>query len=243
VDVLLCDDHLLLVQALAAWLTVHGHRVVAAVTDPVRVVDLAEDLAPDVCILDLGFPDGNGITATREITARVKGTRVLILSASTDPSQIRQSFEAGALGFIRKNDGVQEILGAIRRLVKGEVVIDPRLLRSAMSHGNQERRHPGTRGVDAYLLTPREHDVLELIVAGRNTVEIAEELVIATSTARTHIQNVLMKTGAHSRLEVAALAVRLGLVPGRTRGRDVPAAPTALAGATGRPSPYDGGDA
>ncbi|HEY4991402.1 MAG TPA: response regulator transcription factor, partial [Nakamurella sp.] len=188
----------------------HGHRVVGAVTDPLVVADRAVQLQPDVCIMDLGFPGGSGIEAVRQVAQRVPSTRVLVLSASTDPSAIRESFEAGALGFVRKQDSIAGVLDAIEHLMNGEIALDPRLLRAAMTQPlvPRGRDAPGT----SYKLTPRETEVLKLIVEGRGTSDIADELHIAKSTARSHIQSVLVKTGVHNRLQVATLAVRLGLV-------------------------------
>lgn len=210
-NILLCDDHRLLLEALSASLAAHDHRVVGALTDPDSIVSAALDLTPDVCIIDVAFPEGSGIDAVRELVRQVPGTRVLMLSASTDSAAIRRSLEAGALGFVRKDDSIAGILEAIRHLMDGEVAIEPRLLQAAMREPDGARRPVGGRA-GGYLLTKREQTVLELIVDGRNTTEIAEALSITTSTARTHIQNVLIKTGVHSRLQAASLAVREGLV-------------------------------
>ncbi len=212
-NILLCDDHQLLLDAMTSSLSAHGHCVVGAVTDPFTVVGTAAELEPDVCIMDLGFPSGSGVDACREIVQNSPGTKVLMLSASTDPAAIRESFEAGALGFVRKQDSIAGVLDAIAHLMNGEIALEPRLLRAAMSQPAARpggRQEPGAR----YELTAREAEVLKLIVDGRGTADIAEELHIAKSTARSHIQSVLVKTGVHNRLQVAALAVREGLVAG-----------------------------
>ena len=210
-NLLLCDDHQLLLDAMTASLAAHGHCVVGTVTDPFTVADRAAELEPDVCIIDLGFPAGNGVDAIREVTQSSPTTKVLVLSASTDPNAIRESFEAGALGFVRKQDSIGGVLDAIEHLMNGEIALEPRLLRAAMSRPSV---HPGSRdGSEAwYTLTPREAEVLKLIVQGQGTGDIADELHIAKSTARSHIQSVLVKTGVHNRLQLATLAVREGLV-------------------------------
>jgi len=211
VNILLCDDHQLLLDAMTASLDGHGHHVVGAVTDPSVVADRAAELRPDVCIMDLGFPGGSGIEAVRQVAQLVPSTRVLVLSASTDPSAIRESFEAGALGFVRKQDSIAGVLDAIAHLMNGEIALDPKLLRAAMSQPSVPRGRDAP-GTSYYKLTPRETEVLKLIVEGRGTSDIADELHIAKSTARSHIQSVLVKTGVHNRLQVATLAVRQGLV-------------------------------
>ena len=210
-NLLLCDDHQLLLDAMTASLDGHGHHVVGALTDPLTVADTAAMLQPDVCIMDLGFPGGGGIEAVRRVAQQAPSTKVLVLSASTDPTAIRESFEAGALGFVRKQDSIAGVLDAIEHLMNGEVALDPKLLRAAMSQPAAPPNGRESPGV-GYQLTPRETEVLKLIVEGRGTSDIAEELHIAKSTARSHIQSVLVKTGVHNRLQVATLAVRLGLV-------------------------------
>jgi two-component system, NarL family, nitrate/nitrite response regulator NarL len=210
VRLLLCDDHVLLLEALAVALTARGHEVVGTIADPADVAAAAERLAPDVCILDITFPTGDGIEAARELAARAPGTKVLMLSATADPAQVRAAFEVGAQGFVQKDDSIEEILTAVRRLEEGEVAIDPRLLRAVM---RESRPSPaGRRSGEAMQLTPRETQVLSHLVAGDTTAEIARALGVASSTARTHIQNVLIKLGVHSRLQAAAFAVNHGLV-------------------------------
>ena len=208
---LLCDDHVLLLEALAAALTARGHEVVATVADPSSVAEVARRLAPDVCILDISFPDGDGIEAASEIATVAPDTKVLILSATYDPALVRAAFEVGALGFVQKDESLEEVLTAVRRLGEGEVAVDPRLLRAAMREPRAAPA-PARRSVEAALLTPRETEVLVHLVAGDTTSEIGRALGVASSTARTHIQNVLIKLGVHSRLQAAAFAVRHGLV-------------------------------
>jgi two-component system nitrate/nitrite response regulator NarL len=208
---LLCDDHALLLEALAVALTARGHDVVATVTDPGAVAEVAERCAPDVCILDIAFPSGDGLEAAREIADRSPATKVLILSATSDPALVRAAFEAGALGFVQKDESVEEILSALRRLGDGEIAIDPQLLRLAMRVPRPAPSDSG-RMTDALRLTPRETQVLVHLVAGDTTAEIGRSLGVASSTARTHIQNVLIKLGVHSRLQATAFAVSHHLV-------------------------------
>jgi two-component system, NarL family, nitrate/nitrite response regulator NarL len=211
VRLLLCDDHVMLLEALAAALAAHGHDVVVTVSDPALVPDLVEQTQPDICILDISFPSGDGISALREILARAPATKILMLSATSDLALVRAAFEAGATGFVKKDERIEEILAAVQRLQDGEVAVDPRLLRAALRDGHQTAAQGG-RGAGFGHLTPRETEVLSLLVSGRTTVEIGRSMGVATSTARTHIQNVLVKLGVHSRLQAAAYAVSHGLV-------------------------------
>jgi two-component system nitrate/nitrite response regulator NarL len=199
----LCDDHLMLLEALKDALTAHGHLVVGLTTEPDAAVDLVSRLQPDVCILDVSFPDGDGVTAAERIQAVAPSTKVMLLSAALTPDIVRYAAEVGVRGFARKDDSLAQILDAIDRLVTGQITIDADLLRGAL----QPHRHP----VDfdpsdpSTQLTTREREVLDRIIAGDSTAAISASLHISESTARSHVQNVLMKLGVHTRIQAVAL--------------------------------------
>ena len=213
VKVLVCDDHVLLAEALASVLRRRGDEVTVT-SDPQQAVLLAEQIVPDVCLMDRSFPDGDGIDAARELARVVPATRVLMLSGHTDPAVVRAALEAGVSGFLRKDEAMGAILEAVDAVVRGEVVIDPTLLR------------PSARQPAAFVspLTTREQEVLQRIVDGQSTRSLAAAMNVSYSTARTHTQNLLDKLGVHTQLQAAAFAVRHGLVApsdgdGRTSGR------------------------
>jgi two-component system nitrate/nitrite response regulator NarL len=211
VRLVLCDDHLLLLEALVDALTSAGHTVQAIATDPADAVEQVASLKPDVCVLDLAFPQGSGLAAAREIASRAPETKILILSAAQDPVAVREAFDIGVLGFVRKDSSIEGILKSLDRLADGQVAISAQLMRAAMSA--TRRTTIGTSNHDISTpLTPREHEVLSLIVAGNDTIEMARSLHVSASTARSHVQNVLIKLGVHSRLQAAALAVSHELV-------------------------------
>lgn len=220
-SLMLCDDHLLLLETLASALTARGQEVVAIVTHPAEAVSAAVELHPDVCLLDVYFPDGDGIEVAREIAHRAPATKVLMLSASSDPAVVRKAFDAGALGFVQKDDDIDAILSALEQVARDEVALQPRLLRAVMqpTSGETQRRPAPAE----HWLTAREREVLLRLVAGDSTAVIATRLGMATSTTRTHIQNVLVKLGVHTRLQAVALATsrnlveRLGNVDGADR--------------------------
>lgn len=203
-SLLLCDDHLLLLEALAGALSARGQEVVATLTHPADVADAAAALDPDVCLLDVYFPDGDGIQAAREVQRRAPRTKVLMLSASSNPDVVRDAFAAGAVGFVQKDEDIESILAAVDMASRDEVVLRPGLLHAVLV---PDKTEPG-RGSrpDQYWLTERERGVLARLVAGESTSIIASELGMATSTTRTHIQNVLVKLGVHSRLQAVAYA-------------------------------------
>lgn len=207
----LCDDHRLLTEALAAVLSAHGHVVEAIVYKPEEAVRAVAASDPDVCLLDLTF-DGavEGIGIARRLRDEHPRTKVLVLSATTEPSIVAAAIDAGVAGFTRKDQSARALLTTLDRVEAGEMAIDGELLRAAI-----RRVLPAAQSHTSRLLsflTPQERSVLLLLVDGHSTAEIAQTLVVATSTARTHVQNVLMKIGAHSRLQAAAMVVNGGLV-------------------------------
>lgn len=200
-DVVICDDHRAFADSLAYVLADEGMTVVAVTTTPPAAIAAVESLRPDVCVMDLGYPEHDGLAAAAEISARFD-TRVVLLTGSADTGMLAAGLAAGATGFVHKAEEIPTIVRAIRRVASGDVVVEtPHLPRPESS--------PRTRAVDrlSAQLTPREHEVLELIVHGVSTQRIADEMAVSYSTVRTHTQSILTKLGVHSRLEAAAFAV------------------------------------
>jgi two-component system, NarL family, nitrate/nitrite response regulator NarL len=198
----LCDDHELLAQALAVALEARGHQVLAVTTTPAAGVAAVEAFRPDICLLDLRFPeDGNGLDAARAIGQRYPQTKVLVLSGVADPQTVDAAAKAGVAGYIAKDQSVSEISRALEMIAAGRTVISLGL-RSQWSDKGRRRA-----ALDA--LTPREKEVLARIVAGESTVRIARAMGITTGTVRIYVGNVLAKLGVHSRLQAAALAREL----------------------------------
>lgn len=202
--VVLCDDHEMLLEGLEAALVNHGLTVEATTTDPAEALQLVLELRPDVCILDVSFPDADGVEVAREIVEAAPDTRLLLLSAGLTGDVVRKGIEVGIGGFVSKSASVAQILRGIDRLLSGQVVVEADLLRDAMAApvggspaGGQD---PLAR------LTSRERQVLDCIVDGDNTATMAARLRISPSTARAHVQNVLMKLGVHTRLQAVAIA-------------------------------------
>lgn len=207
---LVCDDHQLFLQAVGRAFAARGHDVVALATDPWEAADQAVDLRPDACVMDLAFPDGNGLDAVRAIRDRAPAVKVLVLSGSSDPHTAWSVLQSGAHGFVGKDQPVDGVFAALDRLGAGELVFDLDLLREASRPapaGEPEHRVVRT-------LTPREREVLARLVRAETTTQISQAMGITSSTARAYIQTVLMKLGVHSRLQAVSLVTRLGLVEG-----------------------------
>jgi len=204
VDVLICDGHELFAEALATLLTHHRYHVVGVSLRPSAAVEAAGRLDVDVCIMDLLFPDDSAIDGTRRLRESSPQTRVVGLTEA-DKDAGPTAIEAGADAVVAKESDVAVLLDAIDRAADRECErpVDVVTSRAPEPSGPRD-----PVAVQASFLSPREQDVLELLVDGCNTRGVGRRLGIAHSTARTHIQNVLTKLGCHSRLEVAALAVQ-----------------------------------
>ena len=206
-NVLICDDHALFAEALATLLTHRGHHIVAVCGSPSAAVEVVGEVDVDLCIMDLLFPDGSGIDGTRWVREVSPATRVVVLTGAADDARAA-AVEAGAHAVVAKGGEVSVVLNAVDRAGPGEPAPPADAVGPRMTEPSRAR---DPVAVQASFLSPRERDVLELLVDGRDTHGVGKLLGIAHSTARTHIQNVLMKLGCHSRLEVAALAVEHGL--------------------------------
>jgi two-component system nitrate/nitrite response regulator NarL len=204
----ICDDHKILVESLAAALQTRGHDVLAAVTTPEECLGAVAAGQPDVCLLDLYLPGReDGLDTARAIRAKHPGTQVLILSGVADPLVLSQVIDLGVAGIIRKDQTVDKIAAALVQVVAGGSAFQADVIRDVV--GSLKSR-PRKERWD--YLTERELEVLRRIVAGESTKQMAQSMQIAASTVRTYAQNVLTKLGAHSRLEASAIAVQTRLV-------------------------------
>ena len=197
----LCDDHEILAEALAAGLEARGHQVLAVTKTPAAGVAAVAALCPHICLLDVRFPpDGNGLDAARSICQLYPRTKVVILSAAADPWTVREATKAGVVGYILKDQRVSEISEMLRLIGEGNVVFSP---------GLQRRGNKGRPDGALDMLTRREKEALVLMVAGESTIRIAEAMGVTTGTVRIYVGNVLAKLGVHSRLQAAAVARKL----------------------------------
>ena len=198
---LVCDDHRLLVDALSMALTDKGHTVVATALDPDEAVEAAREHQPDACLLDLNFPVGNGLSAIARILDVSEDTKVVILSGSSNRGVVADAIAQGAQGFVGKEKPIVAIIEALEKVHQGYLAVDRVELQDAL--------RPRAQDDDPLwvlkFLTAREWEVLHCIMEGLSTEQMAEQLGVHRSTARTHVQNLLTKLGVHSRLQAAAL--------------------------------------
>ena len=194
------DDHRVLLEALGSALRTRGHDVVGLALTPEEALTAVADHDPDVCLLDLHFPGGTSLVTLRTMTTEHPRTRVVVFSASSDPTAVAGVLAIGGAGFLSKSMSVDEVCVMLSRAAEGQVAVEADLLQRAFQPPGREDPLWVLR-----FLTDREWDVLHAITRGRSTRQIAEQLGVRTSTARTHVQNLLAKLGVHSRLEAAAL--------------------------------------
>ncbi|HEY2129541.1 MAG TPA: response regulator transcription factor [Streptosporangiaceae bacterium] len=216
----LCDDNRILCEALAAGLEAYGHQVARIATTAADGIQAVAVHDPDVCLLDLRFCGAqDGLDAVAVIRKHHPRTKVLVLSAVTDPAVVTMALDAGAVGFLRKDESVGQIADALNVVGAGGLVIDasPRRARPRPAAARSEN----PVGKPLAELSPREIEVLHRIVAGQDTAQMVREMGVTTSTLQSYVKSVLAKLGAHSRLEAAALASKRGLLaslgPGRPR--------------------------
>ena len=215
VTVLICDDHRAVADAVGFVISSSDGIELAAdpVDDPEEAVELTARLVPDVVLMDVELHAAvDGIEATRRIRQQTPSTRVIIFTASEDVTLLVYAVEAGAAGIVRKYEPIDRIVSAIVAAARGEVLVDAdelaRLLREVAA------QRAGSRSVRLLLdsLTKREAEVLQLLGEGMANDEMARRLFISTSTAQTHVRNILAKFNVGSRLEAVVLAARHGRI-------------------------------
>ena len=206
--VLIVDDHEVLSASLALVLDDQpGLKVVGSAGTLAQARRLLATTAPDVVLLDHRLPDGDGVSAIRELRTIRPSVEIVVLTASAADHVLVAAIEAGAAGFVSKTRGLQEVTSAVRAAAAGEAVISPELLARLLPRLHRGGTTP--RGE----LTEREREVLSLLADGLPNAAIAATLSVSVHTVRNHIANLSAKLGAHSKLEALSIAVRDGLLP------------------------------
>lgn len=216
IRVLIADDHMVVREGLHAILDAAPDLLpVGEATDGAEAVRLVDETAPDVVLMDLRMPGMDGIEAIRQITARQPEARILVLTSFSTDDTVFPAIKAGALGYLLKDTGPEELVQAIHEVYRGESSLHPTIARKLLQEISGSPEQPETRGrtvgntVDP--LTEREVEVLRLVAQGRSNQEIASQLVISEATVRTHVSHVLGKLHLASRTQAALYALREGL--------------------------------
>ncbi|WP_445548375.1 response regulator [Frankia sp. CiP1_Cm_nod1] len=206
--VVLCDGHRMFVEGMATMLTARGWTVCAVAFTAADAENAIRCHRPDLGMIDLGFPDGDGLDLIRSLAGLAPVTNLLLLTGSTDVAAISAAIRAGAGGMASKTQDIERVIAIAERVGRGKTMTNV----CAVVRGARTPRRSGAPATVDTLLTSRERDVLVRLGRGQSTAVLAADLGITVNTARSHIQNVLTKLGVHSRLEAAALAARSGLL-------------------------------
>jgi len=205
---LIVDDHRLFADAIHPILRAGGMDIVGIASSVAEAWSLATSERPDVVLLDLGLPDGDAVQLGRAIVDAVPGVRIFVLTGMSDGAILREAVAAGFHGYLTKDMRADQVVASVTSGGDGQMVMSRKVALAAAGGVSPEQREAEVR---ASSLTPRERDVLSLLVQGADTSTIASTLYLSPKTVRTHIQRVLAKLGVHSRVEAVSFAVRHGV--------------------------------
>jgi DNA-binding NarL/FixJ family response regulator len=212
VKILLVDDHHMVRAGLRALFQNESDiEVVGEAADGRSALAMVRDLSPDVVVMDLCMPNLNGIDAARQILSLKPATKVIGLSAMREERTIAELLRAGGVGFIAKESAFEDLVTAVRTVIRGHVYFSPDVI-------NRVVESPGSGGKDGQklesafrVLSPREREVLQLIAEGKATKEVAAALDISIKTAETHRRNLMEKLQVDSVAKLTKYAIREGL--------------------------------
>jgi NarL family two-component system response regulator LiaR len=208
IRILIADDHAIVRKGIRALLSTEPDiEVIGEAGNGAEAVALAQKTSPDVILMDLVMPKVDGIEATRQISEQQPGAHILVLTSFAADDKVFPAIKAGALGYLLKDSGPEALVQAIHQVHRGEPSLEPSIARKVLT----ELSAPPKKPLTADPLTERELDILRLVAQGRSNKEIAEQLVIAEMTVRTHVSNILGKLHLASRTQAALYALREGL--------------------------------
>lgn len=211
ITVMVVDEHPIWREGVARDLTERGLCVVATAPDADAAIRIVHAVRPQVVLMDLHLGASSGVDAIRGILARQPATRILVLSASGEHTDVLEAVKAGALGYLVKSAGPDELLVAVRRTADGFPVFTPGLAGLVLG---EYRRLADERAPSGPALTDRETDVLRLVAKGMTSRQIGERLTVSHRTVETHVQNTLRKLQLHNRVQLVRYAIEQGLDAG-----------------------------
>jgi two-component system, NarL family, response regulator NreC len=209
IRVLIVDDHAIVRAGLRAVLKGEpGMELVGEATNGEEAIQISQVVNPDVIVLDLNMPGLSGIQVTRLIKQEQPEVRILILTVHEDEALLREAIRAGASGYIIKHAAENELISAIHSVMLDDIYIHPKMIRAILAEPEGQKLIAAS---PVEMLTPRETDVLLLIVQGYTNRQIAEELSLSVRTVEGHRSNLTEKLGLHSRVELVRYAREHGL--------------------------------
>ena len=204
--ILLADDHGIFRQGVKALLEREGFRVDGEAADGHTAIQMAAQLTPDVVVVDLAMPLLNGLDAAREITRVSPRTRTILLTMHAEDPYVARALQAGVRGYVLKSQAAEDLVQAIREVARGAVYLSPGVSQTVVE------AYLAKRDLPADPLTPREHQVLQLIAEGKTTKEVASLLGVSVKTAESHRMRIMTKLDIHETAGLVRYAIRQGLV-------------------------------
>lgn len=208
--IILADDHRIMREGLRSLVAkLPGVEVVAEAEDGRATVELAQQLSPDVVVMDIGMPGLNGIEATRQLTAENPKVKVIALSMHSDARFVSAMLQAGAHGYLLKDSAFEELAHALQTVMSNRTYLSPGISHTVVR--DYLRHLSASPAEEKSALSSRERQVLQLLAEGHSTKEIADRLGISPKTADTHRQQIMNKLGLRSVAELTKYAIREGL--------------------------------
>jgi DNA-binding NarL/FixJ family response regulator len=207
IRLLLADDHTMLREGLRRSMEREGFDVVGEASDGDEAVRLAEDLRPDVVLMDVSMPVMDGIEATRLLRERLHDTQVVMLTMHADEDLIVKAVRAGAAGYLVKDCTTDEVARTVRMAANGETAISPELAESML-----DQAQALDNGHADEIISKREIEVLQLIAEGASTPEVAEQLYISVKTVKNHLASIYQKLDSRDRTQAVVRAVKMGII-------------------------------
>lgn len=219
IKVLLVEDHTMTRMGLSLVLSqAQGIALAGEAEDGQKGIDMAKELLPDVILMDIGLPVVDGIEATKRIKAAGLNSKILMFTSRDSEDDVFASLSSGADGYVMKGINPEQLQNAIKAVNEGTAWLDPAIAKLVLSNIQRQDNNSSlksgtdTAKANAYGLTDRELDVLNLIVDGLTNVQIAEKLVIAKATAKAHVHSILQKLYAENRTQATITALKERLV-------------------------------
>ncbi|MFN3217392.1 MAG: response regulator [Acidimicrobiales bacterium] len=207
ITIVLADDHQILRESVRKSFESAGESVVGEASNGEDAIRLAEQLQPDVVLMDISMPVLDGVTATRRITETVPGTKVVVLTMHDDIERTRQALEAGAVGYLSKGCSFADVLETVRAAAAGETGLSPALASSMLSVAQAQQPK-----VEDELLSPRQVEILQGIADGMSTKQVARDLGITQKTVHNHLNAIYRRLDTQSLTHAVLSAVRLGII-------------------------------